>query len=170
LREVFTILGGPAATPRLRAEFLNGPTFGGVGPLLCTLRSHLIWAAHERHHSGTAEEIELIGVWPAAHLVQLAPPDRPWPEGLPRKCRLMLDGQTLWPHAVEWWGPVAGTEQLLARTEYRNPVVNRPLTEEACARAFAFTPGDAEVADRTAQVTADLSSRAQQLQSEPVSP
>jgi hypothetical protein len=166
LREVLALVGGSPAPPRLRAEFLNGPTFGGVGPLLRTLRTHLIWVKQTGRRGGTGEQVELTGVWPPDRLQELAPADSPWPEGLPRQCRVILDGQTLWPHAVEWWGPVADREVLLARTEYHHPVINQPLPDPVCASAFRFDPGDTEVFDRTKQVTADLTIRAQQLRAE----
>jgi hypothetical protein len=130
------------------------------------LRTHLVWIKREGHRGNGSDQVELTGVWPPDHLKQLAPPDRPWPEGLPRQCRIILDGQSLWPGAIEWWGPVAGNEALLARTEYLQPKINQPLTPQECDSAFSFDPGNAEVSDRTSQVTADLSARAQELWAE----
>jgi hypothetical protein len=166
LREVWNVLGGPAAPPRLRAEFLNGPTFGGVGQLLRTLRGNLVWVRQEGRRGDAGERVQLTGVWPPDHLQELAPPDRPWPAGLPKLCRVIMDGHSLWPHAVEWWGPAANGEVLLARTEYHHPSINQPLSESDCAAAFAFDPADAAVSDRTGQVTADLAARAQQIRAE----
>jgi hypothetical protein len=164
LPEVLDALRGPGTPPRVRSEFLNGPTFGGVGPLLYTLRTRLMWIGHEVVHGGGGEQVALTAVWPPALLRDLAPPERPWPVGLPRVCRLWLDAKSLWPNAVEWWGPgPKGGDVLLARTEYFNQAVNRPLAPEVCSRAFTFDPGAAPVADRTGQVTADLAARAQQI-------
>jgi hypothetical protein len=162
LAEVFAAMGGATAPPRLRSEFLNGPTFGGVGPLLRTLRSRLRWI----HHEAASGQMELTGAWPSETLRELAPPERPWPAGLPRLCRVSLEARSLWPSAVEWWGPGAGGEGRLARTEYHDPVFNQPLPPEVCGRAFAFDPGAAPVSDRTGQVTADVAARAQQLAAE----
>jgi hypothetical protein len=130
------------------------------------LRTHLVWVKQEGRGDSVGEQVELTGVWPPDHLNQLAPPDRPWPEGLPGRCRVILDGRSLWPNAVEWWGPTAGGEGLLARTEYLHPAINQPLPSQECASAFTFDPGDVEVSDRTGQVTADLTARAQQLLAE----
>jgi hypothetical protein len=164
LPEVLDALRGPGTPPRVRSEFLNGPTFGGVGPLLYTLRTRLMWISHEVVRSGGGERLALTAVWPPSMLRDMAPPDRAWPPGLPRVCRLFLDPKSLWPHAVEWWGPAAkGGDVLVARTEYVNQAVNRPLPPEVCSRAFAFDPGAAPVADRTGQVTAELAARAQQI-------
>jgi hypothetical protein len=104
-------------------------------------------------------------VWSNADGANLVPANQSWTAGLPRQCHLYLDAQTLWPGRVEWWGPAApgGGEVLVAQVEFRNPVVNRPLTAEVCARLFAFEPGDAAVKDETVSVTADLASRVQQL-------
>jgi hypothetical protein len=162
LREVFASMSGSAASPQLRAEFLNGPTMGGVGPLLRTLRTRLMWIRHQ----ASQETVELMAVWPSSTLQELVPPDRPWPPGLPRTCRLALDARSLWPRAVEWWGPGSAGDVLLARTEYENRGLNRPLAPQLCARSFAFDPGDAPVTDRTGQVTADLAARALQIASE----
>jgi hypothetical protein len=172
LAEVLGFLDGPAGSPRLRAEFFEGPTFGGVGPLVRTLRSCLIWIKQDTVRRDSREQIELTGVWPAGRLRELAPADRPWPPGLPRQCRLCFDASTLWPRRIEWWGPAASgqDEVILAEMEFRDPIVNRPLSPEQCARAFSFDPGDAEVEDRTGGVTANLTTRAQQLAAEAGSP
>jgi hypothetical protein len=164
LPDVLDSLRGPGTPPRVRSEFLNGPTFGGVGPLLYTLRTRLMWVAHEAVRDSAAERLVLTAVWPPSVLRDIAPPDHPWPAGLPRVCRLSLNAKSLWPDSVEWWGPgAAGPDVLLARTDYLNPAVNRPLPPEVCSRAFTFDPGTTPVSDRTGQVTADLAARAQQI-------
>jgi hypothetical protein len=164
LKEIFATLNRPAPFTQVRREFLQGSTFSGVVPLLRNLRERLRWVACERLPGATG--LRLTGVWPAKEKANLAPPGEPWPEGLPRLCRLVLDAETLWPRRVEWWGPPgAGGADLLAQMEFRAPVLNHPLSAERCATDFAFDPGSTPVLDRTRDVTADLHSRAQYLAS-----
>jgi hypothetical protein len=168
LQEAIALINGATVSPRLRAEFFESPTFSGVGPLVRQLRGCLIWTRQESVHRAEGDRLELTGVWPTARLNELAPPDKPWPAGLPRRCVLSLDAATLWPCRVEWWGPGRDQEEdeVLAEVEFRDPVVNRPLSSELCARAFFFEPGEVEVEDRTGEVTNNLAARAQQLAAE----
>jgi hypothetical protein len=164
LSEVFghEVMNGPAG-PRLRSEFLQRPHFQGMTPLLRNLRSRLVWARREVLHRAGEEQIRLVGVWPKKEVAKLAPPDEAWPIGLPRQCHLYLDARTYWPQRVEWWGPSDGAERLLVQMEFRNPVFNRPLPVDVCARLFTFQPGNVEVHDETASVTAEMSHRAAEL-------
>jgi hypothetical protein len=164
LPEVFSVMNGPAG-PQLRSEFLQRPHFQGMTPLLRNLHGRLVWARREVLRRAGAEQIHLVGVWPKEEVAKFAPPDEPWPTGLPRQCHLYLDARTYWPQRVEWWGPSggAGSDRLLVQMEFRNPVFNRPLPEDMCARLFAFQPGNAVVEDETARVTAEMTRRAGEL-------
>jgi hypothetical protein len=163
LPEVFSVMNGPTAS-RLRSEFLQRPHFQGMTPLLRNLHSRLVWARREVLHHDGAEQIHLVGVWPKEEVAKRAPPDAPWPTGLPRQCHLYLDARTYWAQRVEWWGPSGGSsDHLLVQMEFRNPVFNRPLSADVCARLFAFQPGNADVEDETARVTAEMSRRAGEL-------
>jgi hypothetical protein len=164
VQEVLATLDGGSNAAQLRAEFLQGPALSGIGPLLRTLRGRLIWARQE----SSGNVVRLIGVWPPDAVREKVPADRPWPGGLPRQCRIVLDAATLWPQRIEWWGPAEdrGLETLLALTEYSDPVINRSLSDEICAQAFTFTPGDVPITDRTGEVAADFATR---LQPQPAS-
>jgi hypothetical protein len=159
VQQVLATLGVGGNAERLRAEFLEGPALSGIGPLLRTLRGRLIWV----NVIPGRDAIELTGVWPPDAVREKAPADCPWPGGLPRLCRIVLDGTTRWPRRIEWWGPVQerGPDTLLALTEYRDPVINRPLAGDICAKAFAFSPGDAPITDRTGEIAADFATRLQ---------
>ena len=146
-------LGEPA---RLRAEFSQGPRFGGMAPLLRNLRERMSWVKIEDVGQGGKPRRRLTGVWkpdPAA--------DGAWPAGLPRQCRLELDAATLWPARVEWWGPAAdgAPNTLLAQVEFRDPVARPALTPQQCAREFTFDPGRAPVVDLTDSLKADYAAR-----------
>ncbi len=164
LPDALATINGATVANRVRSEFFESPTFTGVGTLVRQMRGCLIWVRQERVRRPEGDRVELTSVWPVGRLRELAPSDKPWPIGLPRRCVLSLDAATLWPYRVEWWGP--GPEQdeaVLAEIEFRDPIANRPLSPEQCAEVFSFEPGEVEVEDRTADVTNHLSTRAQQL-------
>ena len=56
-----------------------------------------------------------------------------------RQCCIYLDTETFWPHRLEWWGAEKSSEpsQLLSQTEYREAIVNQPLSAERLAAEFA---------------------------------
>ncbi len=58
----------------------------------------------------------------------------------PRQCRVFLDAQTLWPMRVEWWATGERGDALLLQMEFRDAVINQPLSHEDCEREFSFLP------------------------------
>jgi hypothetical protein len=164
LSEVFALMNGPAG-PQLRDEFLQRPHFQGMTPLLRNLRCRLVWARAEVIRQSSGDRVRLIGVWPKEEADKHASSEKPWPTALPRQCHLYLDARSFWPRRVEWWGPMAsgGSDRLLEQMEFRDVVVNRPLPAPTCARLFAFHPGNVEIEDETARVTAEMSKRAGEL-------
>jgi hypothetical protein len=146
------------AEPQSRDEYLRGPAFSGPGPLLHNLRKRMLWVKRAAVTRAGRQLIELTGVWPEARAAALAPNGSAWPDGVPDRCRLFLDADTLWPRRVEWWGPAAQGKELvrLAQLELRDPVLNHALPPEECARAFTFQPGSAKVVDDTTRVSAEL--------------
>jgi hypothetical protein len=167
---VATINSVPVSN-RLRSEFFEGPNLSGVLQLIRQVRGCLIWVRQEKLRRPEGDRVEVTGVWPAARQRELAPPDKPWPAGLPRRCLLSLDAATLWPHRVAWLGPGPDREDeaVLAEVAFSDPVFNRPLSPEQCAATFSFDPGDVEVEDRTGDVTGHLAARAQELAAEEAS-
>jgi hypothetical protein len=161
VREVLAAIDGAGNAARLRTDFLEGPMFSGIAPLLRALRGRLVWVGRTANRDHGNDMIQLTGVWPPDALREKAPADHPWPNGLPQHCRIVLEARTLWPRRIEWWGPLGpqGADQLLALTEYSAPVLNEPLADDVCARAFAFAPGSTPVTDRTSDVAADLAAR-----------
>jgi hypothetical protein len=151
----------PARMPQVRREFLAGPALQGVEALLRSLGGQIDWVRRE-DQSG---DVRLTGRWNEAMLAVLVEPKKPWPEALPRFCRLTLSGTQLWPARVEWWGPRTdgGPDGLLAELEFRDPVFGRPLPPGECLGLFAFDPGEAVVNDITPIIQANLTERAKQL-------
>jgi hypothetical protein len=164
LSEVFAIMNGPAGR-QLRDEFLQRPHFQGMTPLLRHLRSHLVWARSEMLRQNGGERIHLVGVWSKEETLKHVAPNQPWLIALPRQCHVYLHARSYWPQRVEWWGPhtAGGQDRLLVQMEFRNPVFNRPLSAETCARLFAFHPGGAAVEDQTVSVAAEVTKRAGEL-------
>ena len=57
--------------------------------------------------------------------------------GVNLQCNLMFDEGTLWLRRIEWRQPGSARE-LLLEMEFRNPIVNQPLSDEDCSREFSF--------------------------------
>lgn len=146
--ETAALLKGLGARPS-KKERVQAPvaTPSGVAPLLRRLQVRLLWARREVLAQGKDELIRLTGVWSAQEAEALAPAGSPWPACTPRQCRLTLDAHSLWPRRIEWGGPATPGEGdvLLAEIEFRNPVFNRPLSDDRCAREFTL-PAEAVVA------------------------
>jgi hypothetical protein len=113
---------------------------GGAFDLLQTMRSRLEWSRMETVRREGRAFIKLTGTWSSESAEALAPTGGSWPDGLPQQCRLYLDAETLWPHRVEWWGPDVprSADVLLVQMEFRDPVLNQPLSAEGCAREFGL--------------------------------
>lgn len=131
----------PQTRPERREEFYRRQLFAGPGPLLESLRPGTTFAAPQPARWHDRAVLLLTGV-------RAAPArEKTWPDFLPRQCRLFLDARTLWPHRLEWWGP--GPEQkadsLLLEVEFRDPVRNEVVPEQA----FTYRPGRADVKDLT---------------------
>jgi hypothetical protein len=160
LAPLLTALDGDGTAALLRAEFLDGPRFGGVAPLLRNLRGRMNWVHLEKINRAGKPQLRVTGVWAPDYAVYIRT-EEGWPTGLPEQCRLDLDPLTLWPNRLEWWGPITtgGTDTLLAQLEFRDPVVHKTVSAERCTREFTFHPGTAHVDDRTAAVKAEYAAR-----------
>ncbi|MCS7045373.1 MAG: hypothetical protein NZO58_03355 [Gemmataceae bacterium] len=65
--------------------------------------------------------------------------------GAAMTCRLFVDAQSHWPVRLEWWrGQPAAMGRLELVIEYRDVVVDQPLTHEQCVRAFSYDPDFAD--------------------------
>jgi hypothetical protein len=156
--------------------YLHSQAGGGPAALLAHLRKRLTWVRGEMVMRQGVLLAKLTGTWTPAALAEMKPAANPaggsrpaadasllaadrvrdWPAGLPRQCRLYLDGKTLWPHRLEWWGPDPPQpgEALLVAMEWRRPVVDRPLSAAQCTQLFTWQDGD--VPDATDEVLEQL--------------
>lgn len=146
-----------AGLPRhadIRARLLAGPGIRGPEQMLRSLGQNTAWVRVR----AKGDDREVVGVWHPAVKAALLANYKHWPAALPRLYRLTLTGPEHWPSRLEWWGPSAadGPDRLLAEVEYAAPVRDQVLTEEECARLFAFAPGEATVEDKTDAVRAQV--------------
>jgi hypothetical protein len=142
---------------------LSGGWSSGLGSLLSGLSGKLRWVLVEPLPGG---QIRLTGLDLA---LKTPPPTRP--AGLksapnpivsakqngmvggidkgPRICRVILDGRSLWPDRIEWWGPIQNHPQdrLMVEMEFREPILNRPLAPDVCAREFSLRASNTVVTD-----------------------
>jgi len=136
-----THLDLPAEPDGAAEGLLQRHGVGGVTALLQALRDHLQQPRREAALWGGSKVIRLTGAWPvsAARLASL-PEDQP-ASSVPRSCRVFLDPQTLWLRRAEWWGMgPGGTGALLSQVEFRDPVINHPLTMRQAAAEFSLEP------------------------------
>jgi hypothetical protein len=114
--------------------FLCG--LGGPLDLLRQLRRDVVFTHQEAIQWRQREVILLTGA--------TAPPaGGRLPDFRPRQCRLVLDGATLWPHRVEWWGPAPGLagDIRLVQMEFRQPILHQPVDGIRFTYAPAEPPG-----------------------------
>ena len=164
LNEVLALLDRPDTAPVVRDEFYQGQGCGGLPTLLPSLRRRVEWVRKEAVRRNDRLFVKLSGAWTPAAAAALAPAGKPWPAHLPRQCRLYLDPETSWPHRLEWWGPdpARGGDVPLVEVEFRDPMFNRPLSAEQCAREFRPDADEQTMPDVTAEVTQRLKTRISQ--------
>ncbi len=166
LGEVFERFNRPEVPPQVLDEFFRAQGCGSIVLLLPGLRQQLNWVGKERVRRDGRVLVKLSGVWAPAETAVLVRPGAEWPEGLPRQCRLYLDAETSWPHRLEWWGPdpPRDADALLVQVEFRDPVLNRPLSAERCAREFRLDIDPAQVPDMTKETIQQLDARRRKIQ------
>jgi hypothetical protein len=128
--------GGPAQAEAVLLQY----GLAGAEALLPAIRARLQAPHWDQVLWGGREAYRISGDWPAACPVPTALPDDAQVAAVPRRCRVYLDARTLWPLRVEWWGQGPDGAALVAVTEFRDPVLGRPLSPERCAREFAIGP------------------------------
>ncbi len=126
--------------------------FAGVSTLLENVRRGMHEPRCESGQCHGRPVIRVSGAWsPNDQLPrELRAPVRP------RQCVLYLDRQTLWPLRLEWWGARHAETHLvpLLHMEFRDAVVNEPLSAEECARVFTFRPEFDAVSEKTLRASA----------------
>lgn len=126
-----------------------------------TARADVLWKGHQVTRLGLC--------WNPLTAASLAPRGTPWPAYTPGRCVVYLDAASGWPFRLEWWGPAErpGRETPLVQMEFRDPVVNQPLSPERCLREFTFQPAPNEVPVPTPVLTRFTERGFQELVDEP---
>ena len=157
-------LDDPATAPAVRDEFVRDQNCAGVLALLPALRERMTWFRLERVRRDGRLLVKLSAAWKPAEAEALVPAGTPWPDDLPRQVRLYLDPESSWPHRLEWWGPDPGRpdDSLLIQMEFRDPVLNRPLSEDRFGREFRPDVDPGRFPEVTAATTARIRARSQQ--------
>jgi hypothetical protein len=137
----------PDRPARETSDLLSEATVPGVASLLANLRDRVRWVSQERVSGG--REVRLTGVLSRGAKKTGTGSKSGTPNDRMRICRLMLEPATLWPGRVEWYGPAGdpNKDALLVEMEFRDPVLNRPLPPEVCAREFSLRAGNTIVTD-----------------------
>jgi len=120
-----------------RQDFLEQRGLGGLLPLLRQIRQSLQAPTQQAGSWHGRPALQISGAWNAAEEVLKA-----LPPGLrARRCTLVLDADTLWPYRIEWLGSPKPLNypMLLLQMDFRDPVVNRPMSPLECSRAFRFS-------------------------------
>jgi hypothetical protein len=130
----------PLRTPqrmRARREFLEARGLGGLRPLLRQIGQSLQDPVQRTGLWQGRPALEVSGAWNEPEdVLQTLPP------GLrARRCHVVLDAETLWPYRVEWLGAPRPLNYpvVLLQMDFRDPVINRPLSPSECGRAFRFS-------------------------------
>jgi hypothetical protein len=141
LKPVLQLLLSPGTGAARREEFYSHQWFAGPAPLLQTLRPALTFTRCQPVRWHERDALLLTGVR------SVPPEEKNCPDYLPRQCRLFLDAQSLWPHRLEWWGPMPTNrqDQMLLQLEFRDPVLGQAVADQV----FAFQPGKEKVKDLT---------------------
>jgi hypothetical protein len=124
----------PASLARARKAFLTQHGFGGLYPLLRQISACLVNSTQQAGCWQERRVVRVSGFWNAAESVL-----NTLPENLrARSCNLYLDAETLWPHRIEWLGSEKPTDRqvILLEMEFSDPAINRPLSDQECARIF----------------------------------
>jgi hypothetical protein len=156
IKDVLRQLNRPDTPDAVRDDFLRKQNCAGMLVLLPALRERMTWFRREAVRRDGRLLLKLSGTWKPEYVAAaLVRQGRPWPDALPRQCRLYLDPTTAWPHRFEWWGPDAPRpgDSLLIQMEFRDPVLNRPLSDERCAREFRPDADTELFPEQTTEVT-----------------
>jgi hypothetical protein len=132
----------PPDLAETRSRFLLEQGFAGMAPFLRSLRLCLQNAQCQEQSWKGREVLVISGAWQDESAKLGALPDTFRPRFQTRQCCVYLDAQTSWPHRLEWWGSEKPNQPntLLMQTEFRNPLINCPLTAERCAEEFTAKP------------------------------
>jgi hypothetical protein len=125
-----------AVSQKSPAETLSGLGCGGPYVVMKNLRGKL---KEPTAQNGVLNGIRVIRIHGRLDPAQVAPQHAT--AAAAEFCYLYLDAQTLWPGRLEWWEvDRKNAQRLRLELEFRDAVLNRPLSEAECIRAFSYNP------------------------------
>jgi hypothetical protein len=122
--------------PQSAEEFLRARGLGGLWPLLAGIQHGLRQPTQQTGTWRGRRIIKVAGAWDADEDFLKSLP----PEFRVRRCNLYLDAETLWPYRIEWLGSARPDDSMttLLQMEFRDPVINRPMSAEQAAKEFGL--------------------------------
>ncbi|HEV8062938.1 MAG TPA: hypothetical protein VGP68_23865 [Gemmataceae bacterium] len=152
LKRINEVLSAPGTSPQVRQQFYREQFFAGLAPLIQSLEQHMVYTKQEIETWKGHEVYKLSGMAAEA----TGKPASSWPQFVPRRCQVYLDKVTLWPHRLEWLGPVSssGEDVILTQMEFREPKFFKgDSIPQQLSSAFKFDPGKVKALDRTQEMT-----------------
>ncbi len=152
LKRIQEVLSAPGTSPQLRQQFYREQFFAGLAPLIQSLEQHMVYTKQEIETWKGHDVYALSGMAAEAAGKEASS----WPPFVPRRCRVYLDKTTLWPHRLEWLGPVSagGEDVILTQMEFRDPKFFKGASvPQQLSAAFTFDPGKVKALDRTQEMT-----------------
>jgi hypothetical protein len=125
--------------PAERLAFLRANGFAGLSPMLQALREGQRRSRLIRARWKNREVVIVTGALPDLAPDTVADGLAFGPGVAVRHFRLYLDAKDSWPYRMEWWGREKPGQplRLVMQTEFRDPVLNRPLSAERQRAEFS---------------------------------
>jgi hypothetical protein len=158
LKRINEVLNAPGISPQVRQQFYREQFFAGLTPLIQSLEQHMIYTKQELETWKGHEVYKLTGTAPESATKAA----NQWPQFVPRTCRVYLDKTTLWPHRLEWLGPVTSNDEdvVLTQMEFRDPKFFKgDSIPPELSSAFKFDPGKVHPTDQTMNIIQALTSQ-----------
>lgn len=120
----------------IRDRYLQECGLGGLLPLLTQIREHLLQPVMQVGLCQGRKAVRLSGSWKADETKLNSLPDHL----RLRQCAIYLDADSLWPYRIEWIGSPQPVDRLvlLMQMDFRDPVINQPLSAAEAAKVFHF--------------------------------
>lgn len=155
---------GPERTAQLLRDDDAEHGFLGLRGILEEMKERLAWSRAEVVAGPQNRPLYVLeGEWSKAYLDKLAPPRKEgtgtdlrelWTKRtgfihVPRRCRLHLGQDNLWPYRIEWWGPAVpeGKDELLVSVEYSDPILKPTVPDTQIAQVFQPSEVDKQAAE-----------------------
>jgi hypothetical protein len=133
---------GVPVSEQMQKEIIRDKGYPGLTYLLHTVRQNLRDLRLRGVTCNGHPMLEIRGTWPNCAPAEANKAARLPLKVIVRECCLYLDRESFWPYRIEWWGIQEGdtAPRLILQTEYREPVINQPLSTEDADKTFSVPP------------------------------